>query len=120
MLGVSPVEHLLVSVLPACPMRFHQHLQPVLPFFSFGVDSWNIHVLQCSLVGVAWAKSSCGWGFLQAAQLRVEKTDGRRPGERQFTSLVDTAVYTKCAPSPLSKVIQCTCSAPPCHSLEIV
>lgn len=33
--------------------------------------------------------------WLQAAQLRVEKTDGRRTGERHFTSLVDTAVYTK-------------------------
>ncbi|EIE21146.1 hypothetical protein COCSUDRAFT_43486 [Coccomyxa subellipsoidea C-169] len=31
----------------------------------------------------------------QAAQLRVEKTDGRCTGERHFTSIVDTAVYTK-------------------------
>lgn len=36
------------------------------------------------------------WEWLiQAAQLMVEKPDGRRAGDKNFTSMVDTAVYSR-------------------------
>ncbi|BDA45013.1 probable DNA-directed primase/polymerase protein at C-terminar half [Coccomyxa sp. Obi] len=64
-------------------------------------DKWSRHIIVV-VPGRAFPNNLALGAFVnqilslpQAAQLRVEKTDGRRPGERHFTSLVDVAVYTK-------------------------
>ncbi|CAL8469241.1 g8782 [Coccomyxa elongata] len=68
---------------------------------SSSPDKWSRHIIVV-VPGRAFPNNLALGAFVnqllslpQAAQLRVEKTDGRRPGERHFTSLVDTAVYTK-------------------------